>query len=279
MYEYMFFQRPRSRCLLAFCLVFAWSTAAQAETLRVGSTGSAAPLIRLLFDEFRTQAPDADLDLATPPLGSGGALRALVGGKIAFAIVGRALQPEEQSRIGQQFDLAATPFVLASSAGVRRNGFTLDEVAAVYKGNLLHWDDGKPIRLVLRASFESDTLQLRSMSPQLDAVADIAARRPGMAMGKDDLDTLALLKQTPGSFGPTTLGLLTTAGVRLSLFPLNGSEPSIAALQNGRYPWRKTLKVVLPPSPSPLALRFADFLRGDKAAAVMSRSDYLPLVP
>lgn len=279
MNEYMFSRQQVANGVLALCLAFVWSTAVRAETLRVGSTGSAAPLIRLLFEEFRKQAPDAELDLATPPLGSGGALRALVGGQIAFAIIGRPLTPEEKSHIGLQFDLAATPFVMASSAGVRRHGFRLDELAAVYKGSLRYWDDGKPIRLVLRASFESDTLQLRSMSPQLDAAMDIAAQRPGMAIGKDDLDTLALLTKTSGSFGPTTLGLLTAAGVRLSLFPLDGIEPSVAAMRSGRYPWRKTLSVVLPQSASPLALRFADFLRGRQTAALMSRYDYLPLVP
>lgn len=263
--------------LLACGLLCAWG--ASAASLRVGSTGSAAPLIRLLFEEFRKEEPSAQLDLAAPPLGTGGALRALGAGQIDLAVAGRALKAEEKSRVGPHFDLAATPFVMATPDGVRPGGFSLNELAAVYRGDLQKWDGGKPIRLVLRAGFESDNLQLRSMAPSLDAALEIAAQRPGMAVGKDDLDTLALLTQTSGAFGPTSLGLISTVGASLKLMPLDGVMPSLATLRSGQYPWRKSLTVVLPAKPSPLAQRFAAFLRGSKAGALMIRYDYLPLEP
>lgn len=259
--------------------LLAWGAGAGAETLRMAGTGSAAPLFRLLCDEFRKNEAAAECVQVSPPLGTGGALRALAAGQIDLAIAGRALKAEEKARVGQHFDFAATPFVLASSDGQRPEGFDFDQLAAVYRGDLRQWNGGKPIRLVLRAAFESDNMQLRSMAPALDAAVEAAARRPGMAVGKDDLDTLALLEHTAGSLGPTSLGLISTLGARLSLVPLNGVAPSLAALRNGQYPWRKTLTVVLPAQPSPLARRFADFLRGSRAAALMTRYDYLPLVP
>ena len=45
-------------------------------------------------------------------------------------------------------------------------------------------------------------------------MVDTAARRPGMALGQDDLETLTLLTRSPGSLGPTTLGLLRTSGAQ-----------------------------------------------------------------
>lgn len=249
---------------------------AQAEPLRISGTGSSAPLVTALFEEFRKQHPDAELLQPIPPLGSSGALKALAGGRVDMALPGRALKPDEAARVGQHFVLATTPLVLASAGGQKKNGFTLDELAGVYEGRQTRWDNGQPIRLVLRASFESDTQALRSMSPAMAKAVDSAARRPGMAMGQDDLETLSLLTRSHGSLGPTTLGLLRTSGAKLTMFEIDGVTPSLAALKEGRYPWHKEISVALPHQPSPLADKFATFLQSDKAHAVLRRSAYLP---
>jgi phosphate transport system substrate-binding protein len=248
----------------------------QAQTLTVGGTGSSMTLMRLLFDAFQSQYPQAVLNVVSPPLGSGGAMRALKAGQIDLAVVARPLKAEEASSAWVQFKLADSPLVFATSDGLRPKGFTLNELASVYNGELKQWDSGEPIRLVLRATFESDTLEIRAMSAAL-AIADGNARkRPGMQMGNDDLDTLALLTQTPASLGPTTLGLLHTSGSHLHILPINGEMPSLATLKDGRYPWHKLLTVVLAPNASPLALSFAQFLRSSKASTLLLNNDYLP---
>ena len=206
-------------------------------------------------------------------------MKALRAGLIDIAVIGRALSSEEVGFVGRSFPLASTPFVLASQGGRRAASFSHDELAAVYEGRLQRWDDGKPIRLVLRASTESDTKTLKSFSPAMAGAVDAAAKRPGMAMGRDDLDTVNLLKQAPGSLGPTTLGLLRTLDVRLELLPLGGVDPTVENLKSGRYPWRKTLTVVLAARPSPLAERFAAFLYSAEAAEILRRYDYLPERP
>ncbi len=154
-----------ARWVLPF--VAALATAVDAETLSVGGTGSSAPLVKLLFDEFRKAVPEAALKQASPPLGSGGALKALASGRIDLALIGRPLKDEERPMVGESFVLAATPFVLASNGGLKKNGFTPDELVAVYAGTVTKWDDGSSIRLILRASFESDTLTLKALSPTM----------------------------------------------------------------------------------------------------------------
>jgi len=267
-----------------FCLlcVVLWSLAqgqAQAEMLTIGGTGSSGPLIKILFEEFRKQAPGVTLNLIDPPLGTNGALKALAMGRIHMVLVGRPLPLEDLKPFGQHFTLADTPFVMASRDGVRSKGFTLDELAKVYDGSLQKWDTGGPIRLVLRGSFESDTLLLKTMSTGLDKAVTLAGQRPGMAGAVNDIATAMLIANTPGSLGPTTLGLLTTLNLRCVLYPINGVAPSLANLKTGCYPWHKKLSVLLPPHPRPAAANFAHFLRSPKAQAVMLRNDYLPGAP
>ena len=264
---------------LAPAIAAPWGAPAHADTLKIGGTGSSAPLVSALFDEFRKQYPDTELMQPTPPLGSGGALKALAGGRLDMAFCGRSLKPDEAARFGQHFVLATTPFVLASAGGQKKNGFTLDELASVYEGRKNTWDNGAPIRLVLRASAESDTQALKSMSPAMHKAVDAAARRPGMALGQDDLETLGLLTRSAGSLGPTTLGLLQSSGAQLTVFPIDGVSPSVASLKRGSYPWHKEITVVLPRQPGALAEKFAAFLHGDKARAVLQRNSYLPVEP
>lgn len=263
----------------AVCLCLALLSPALAEELIIGGTGSSGPLVQILFDEFHKKTPDVTLKLIAPPMGTNGALKALEQDRIHLVMVGRPLAKEELARFGKHFRLADTPFVMASKNGLRRGGFTLEELAQVYTGHLTKWDDGKPIRLVMRGAFESDTLLLKGMSTGLSMALDEARKRPGMSGAVNDLDTVTLLDATPGSFGPTTLGLLTTMGVRLQVFPLNGVAPTLANFQSGKYPWHKNLTVVLPHRPSPAATRFEAFLRSDQAKKVMLKNDYLPAKP
>jgi len=254
-------------------------TGTRAETLTIAGTGSSSPLISLLFNEFQKQAPETTLHLISPPLGSNGALKALASGRVDLVIVGRPISEEEFKSFGTRFDFADTPFIMASWGGSRRNGFTLKELAQVYEGGLTKWDTGAHIRLVLRGSFESDTLLLKTMSPELARAVALAAQRPGMAGAVNDIETAYLLTKTQGSLGPTTLGLLATMNLRLTVFPINGVAPTLENMKSGRYPWRKTLTVVLPKQPPPAARRFAEFLRSAPAQAVMLRNDYLPVAP
>jgi phosphate transport system substrate-binding protein len=247
--------------------------------LLVGGTGTAEPLMKLLIEVFNKQAPDVNVKVVSPPLGSSGGAKALLAGRIDLAVISRPLKAEEKAILGRHFVIGTTPFVLATNGGLRRNGFTPDELAGVYEGRLQTWDTGAVIRLVLRTRDDSDTHQLMAMSPAMDKAVRDSDQRQGMVFGNDDLDTLQLITRTPGSLGPTSLGLLKTTDSRLAVLAINGVTPSVATLKNGRYPWSKELIVVLPSKASPAAEKFADFLRSGKAGAVLLRYDYLPTRP
>lgn len=268
----------RNACWLFILLLnlLAAAPTTLAQTLSVGGTGSSEPIVRQLFDEFRKEVPGATLNQLSPPLGSGGAIKALAAGRIGVAFLGRPVQPDEAKRIGQNFLLAETPFVLAGRDARQKEGFTLDQLARVYTGELTTWRDGSLIRLILRPKFESDSGLLKSMSPAMEKAIETAAQRPGMVTADNDLEALKLISETAGSLGSTTLGLLTTTNARVVALPINSITPSLATLKNGSYPWRKPIVVALAQQPDALAERFVAFLRTSKARNLMQRLDYLP---
>ena len=117
--------------LASFAVLVSLAAPAAGAAITAGGTGTAAPLMRALAAEYARVVPDFELRLIDPPLGSGGALKALAGGRIDFALIGRAPKGDEAAAVGESFELARTPFVLASSDGVRPAGFTLEDLHRV----------------------------------------------------------------------------------------------------------------------------------------------------
>lgn len=257
--------------LAAVCVALALTPLARAEGLLIGGTGSAEPIVRLLFDEFHKQSPQITLNIVSPPLGSGGGITALMAGRIEMAFISRSLKPQEQAALSAGVEICKTPFVLASRDGLRGSGFTLDDLASVYEAKVSTWENGARIRIVMRTIDDTDSKSLASMSPAVAAALKQAHQRDGMVLAMDDLETVDLITRTPGSLGPTNLALLRAAGSRLIVFPINGVTPSAATLKSGSYPWSKTLTMVVPARPSPAAEKFARFIQSNPARSLLQR--------
>ena len=262
--------------LLTICSVLLLaSLPALAELIQVGGTGSASPLMQELGTAYRKQYPGDEVRVMFPPPSSGGGVRMLASGKLDLALTGRALKPEEQAQVGRVFLYAKTPLVFAGRGGVRAAGFTRNEIADLYAGRLNRWDDGSAIRLIMRSPYESDTLQLRNLSPAVDEAVRLALERPGMAYAENDLDAVELLTRTPGSLGTTTLALLKVLDNSLQIYPFDGVFPSVKTLAEGKYSLSKSIFVVAGRQPSETTKRFIEFLHTAHAKAILQRADYL----
>lgn len=261
--------------LFLVCLLLSVGASAVADTLTAGGTGSSGPLLRLLFEDFAKMEPGNALRIIAPPLGSGGASKALLGGRIGLAVI--AYKPTEDllGKSSLWFHLADTPFVMATNDHGERHDLSIDDLAKIYGREITKWKSGTPIRLILRASFDTDTKLLKSMSPAMAMAVDHAAKLSGMPTATDDHETLDMLTDIQGSLGPISLGHLRTTQSSLQIVHIGGIQPSLASLSDGRYPWRKSLYLVLPEKPSVLAAKFAAYLRSKRAETILERYGYL----
>lgn len=266
--------------LMLYSLCPAWATTGTTSNgtkLVAGGTGSATQLLKLLFAEFARLEPGSVGTVVGPALGSRGGINALLAGKIDIAIVSSVLKPADLEKLGRHIEFCKSPFIMATNGGQRKNGFTLNELAKVYLGQTTTWDNGAPIRLVLRDLNDSDSQQLMAMSPAMAHATRAAINRPGMVMANDDLEALALESRTTGSLGPSTLGMIHVSNAPVVALPINGVMPSLTNLQNGSYPWYKTLRVVLPRQPKPVAERFFTFLQSNTAKELLIKNQFQPL--
>lgn len=263
------------RGLVASILVLL-SGAATAEMIRISGVGASMPLLERLADVYRAQAPDDIVQIVVPPLGTDGALRALAAGKLDLAVAGRPPRADEAVALGRTVGLGRTALGFATRDGVRAPGLSAADVADIYAGRVMRWDDERPIRVILRAERESDTRIVRGISAATDAAMNIAHARKGLVVADNDLDAAHLLETVPGSFGPMSVSLARLRNSPVRFLPLDGVLPSAQAVADGRYPLAKEYFVVEPKAPGKAATRFAVFLKSAQAAAVMAAADVLP---
>ncbi|MCE2691674.1 MAG: substrate-binding domain-containing protein [Rubrivivax sp.] len=240
------------------------------QVLRVGGVGSVSPVLKRLATAFGQQHANLKVRLVEPPLGSTGALRALAAGGLDLAVTGRPLLPQET---GVATPWVRTPLVLATSDGTAP-GLSLAQVADAYAGRLGTWPDGRALRLVLRSALESETLQLKALSPEVARSVDAALQRRDLPVPDNDLAALDLLARLPGSLGSSSLGLVLSTQARVRVLRIEGREPTLANLLSGVYPWDRTYFLVQGAQASPAAQQWVAFLKSDAAMRILHPLGY-----
>ncbi len=249
---------------------------ARMETLTVGGTGSAMPLIGQFAQAYGSLEPNVKVRVVDPPLGSNGAIRAVLAGAVDLAVLGKPLTEAEKAQGCQDWELGRTPFLVVTERKLPLPGFTVEQLAAIYSGKMTTWSDGSPIRLVVRNLFETDTLILRKMSPDMDRAVDVALARPGMLVAANDLENIDLLERTPDSLGTSNLALVQAQNRKLNALPIDGKEPTLAALRHGTYPYSKSTYLARGPKLSPVAQGFLEFILSASGKEILDRAGYVP---
>lgn len=250
------------RVLVTSLLLVISSVAAGAEAIRIGSTGCVTPFLSKLAAEFNATHPDVHATVL-PSLGSSGAIRAVANGAVEIAVAARPLNARESSPLLAMSKWAATPLVFAVQQHSRVRSVTTRQLIEIYGGSRTRWDDGQRIRPVLRPQSDSEPMLVAQTMPGLAPVLAAANDRPGAVVAVTDNDAADALKEIPDSFGMSTMVLI--VGEKLPLVPLalDGAEPSLAAISDGRYPLVKPLFTITAANPRPATRAFLAFLKSD----------------
>ncbi|MDH3596027.1 MAG: substrate-binding domain-containing protein [Rhodospirillales bacterium] len=250
--------------------------AVQAETLTIGGTGAALGTMRALAERFVEQNPEARIDVL-PSLGSGGGIRALLGGDLNIALSARPLKKTEREVGASELAYAQTPFVLVTSRRNVEAGLTRADLLEIYAGERISWPDATPIRLILRP--ESDT-DWRILIAHMPGLADSLARskhRRRLPVAYTEQETMGLAEKLAGSLATASLSAVIAEDRSLQPLVLDGVAPTVDNLSNGSYPLSKTFYAVVPNDPDQLTKRFIRFLASAEGARLLRRHGSLPL--
>lgn len=272
------FARRTTRRFHAVAILAGWlalAAGAQADALRLNGTGSALGGIGAVAEAYAKTYPDAKVAAIAPSMGSGGAIKALLAGALDIAASSRPLNDGERSQGATETVYAKTPFVIAVRDDNKIKGITQAELAAYYSGRVTAWPDGGALRVILRPLSDSASVALRALSPEMAQAVAAAHERKGMLLALTDQDSASAIEKTPGALGTSSLALIVSEKRALRPLALDGAEPSLKALEDGRYPHAMTFTLVLPAHPSAEARRFADFLYSPAGQAVLRRTGHI----
>jgi phosphate transport system substrate-binding protein len=260
--------------LAVVALLGSLQTAQAADTIRINGSGSTLDMLKPMITAYRKANPGVTI-IMEKPLGSSGAIKALLAGVLDIAVSSKPLKPEESQQGAIAREYGRTPLLFATNIDVRKDNITLQELKEIYEGKTITWPDGKPLRLVLRPEGDIDTKIVRGLAPAVDAAVTVAMKRHGMKVAITDKDLIETVASTPGAVGATSLCTLLVLKPKLNPLALNGVKASTRALSDGSYPIAKDIRFVTT-AKTPLAgIRFLDFVYSAKGRGIAEKSGVL----
>jgi phosphate transport system substrate-binding protein len=260
-------------CIVALLLMFPGRSSA-AETVRINGSGSALDMLKPLVEAYRKNNREISI-VIEKPLGSSGAIKALLANALDVVVSSRPLKPEEITKGAQAREYGRTPLAIITEKSVRKHNITTRELEEIYAGKTSHWPSGEKIRLVLRPREDMDTHILRGLSPAMNAAITAAQSQHGMIISVTDPEAYTAVAKTPGALGATGLASIITEKLQLNTLSLNGVKPTPENLAGGTYPLYKEINFVTTPATKPAALKFVSFVYSPQGRSIAKKCGIL----
>jgi len=241
-----------------------------AETVKIGGTGFALGVMKMLAESFEKQYPGVKIQVF-PSLGSSGGIKAVLKGALDIGISARTLNEAEMNRGVIAREIARTPFVIFANSSVNKDRLTFQELERIYGGQLLSWPDGTRIRLVLRPKEEQDMKIIRKFSPAMDQAVAFALNREGMIHAITDQENASAVEKTVGALGCGSLTQILSENLQVKVLSLNGVKPSVEGLVDGSGPWFKSLYLVTTAKTPAAVQNFQEFIDSETGGAILNR--------
>jgi phosphate transport system substrate-binding protein len=245
-----------------------------AETLNLGGSGGAVPMMRQVGATFATRTA-TDLKIFDS-LGSGGGITAAGDGVLDVTISGRPLTQKEVAAGFSAPLILRTPYVLATSYQAPPS-ISRSEVSRLFADAKASWPDGTPVRIILRPTTESDNAVLFALFPGTEEAVTRARQRSDVPIAPTDQDNQEMATHTPGSLIGTTFTQTLLEARGLGMLPVDGVMPSGENLASGSYPYEKRLWLVQPPRKTEIGQKFIVFLSSPEGQQALKKAGILPL--
>jgi phosphate transport system substrate-binding protein len=241
------------------------------ETVTVNGSGSALDMMKPMIAAFHKSNKDIKV-VMEKPLGSSGAIKAVLAGALDLAISSKPLKPEEAAKGAEQNVYGRTPLVIITEKNVRKTDITTKELEEIYAGTRRTWPGGETIRLVVRPGEDIDTKILASLSSGMVSATKMAQTRPGMIVAVTDPEAYTTVMKTPGALGASGLTSIITEKLAANSLTLNGIAATQKTLSNGAYPLFKEISIVTTPKTTAAARKLISFMLSPQGRAIAGKT-------
>lgn len=249
--------------------------AVRARAVMVSGSGAVLPLGLAVAASFSGR----DELRFSDSIGSTGAILALRDRAIDVGLTGRAMRPSEADPAVAELALGRSAIAFATHVSVGAADLPIQELIALYAGARTSWPDGTPVRLLVREPGDSSMAILGAARPDLHAAMEMARRSSRAQIMFTDQEMAQALQRIPGALGPVDASAVRVTHARVRLPRIDGLEPGIETLSDGRWPFVRTLYVLTPRQPRAAVAAFAHHLTSPQVADVFRQAGILRLAP
>lgn len=241
------------------------------NTIKISGTGGAIAVMKEMADAFRKKNPHVNILVITPPLGSRGGIRAVIEGALDIGLSNRDLLDEEKNKDVRVIEYGKSPLVFVTSADNPLSDITVKRVEDIYAGRLVSWQNGSPIRLVVRPATDMHSIKLKDLSPKMKKAVENVLSRKVVTMAATDDENADLLEKLQGSFGVSAYAQVIAEKRNLKVLSLNGVKPAPETIANNTYPLINISYLVIKTKPLPIVKQFTDFVLSKEGQAILRR--------
>ena len=152
-------------------------------------------------------------------------------------------------------------------------------ITALYGAPDARWDDGTPIKVILRPKGDTETTALTDAFPGMDIVLERLRARRDIPIAATDQDNADAAERMAGSLVSITATQITTEQRNLRMVAIDGVAPTFENFASGRYPLGKALYLVTRADASAATLRFVAFMHTEQGQRVLREAEVLPVSP
>lgn len=244
------------------------------DTIRINGSGSALDMMKPMIAAYQKSSKNVRI-IMEKPLGSSGAVKALMAGALDLVLSSKPLKPEEVAKGVQQQVYGTTPLVFITEKNIRKSNVTTKELEEIYAGKFTTWPNGESVRLILRPSEDVDSKIIATLSPEMAHAINNARTRPGMLVAVTDPESYAAVSKTAGALGATGMTSIITEKLAVTSLVLNGVIASPQTLANGSYPLAKEISIVTTQKTSPGVNKLISFMLSPQGRAIAAKTGVL----
>ncbi|HIJ97043.1 MAG TPA: solute-binding protein [Desulfuromonadales bacterium] len=252
---------------LVAMLLFTPGICRATETVTVNGSGSALDMMKPLIAAFHKSNKNIHV-VMEKPLGSSGAVKALLAGALDLVLSSKPLKPEEVAKGARQQVYGVTPLIIIAEKNVRKSDITTQELEDIYRGKMTAWPNGETIRLVMRPNEDVDSKLLSKLSPGMVTAMNTARSRSGMVIAVTDPEAYHTVAKTAGGLGATGMTSIIVEKPPVTLLSLNGIKASPKTLVGGSYPLSKEISIVTGPKTTSAANTLIKFMLSPQGRAL-----------
>jgi phosphate transport system substrate-binding protein len=231
------------------------------------------PLARRLVEVWmRTPEGSAWRAVVEPSVGSGGGVRAAWDGVVDLGMISRPLNERERGLGLRVFPVARGGVVLAVQRDAPLRGLSGEEIERLYRGEGGVAGGAVAVSLLLRDREESANAALERWFPALGPLREQAYQQRRARVLYHDEAMREALVATPGAVGVVDLGAVLGEHSSLRGLAIDGVEPTLDAVREGRWKATRELSFVLRPERAERVRAFLRFVRSREARAIIEAS-------